>query len=484
MFCSVSSSISYILDAVSLAGNCSSVSSYINMEDFMIIKSFDVSIRPPRAPNILEVFWKPPPNDWFKINCDGAATLSGPSGCGGIARNSDGAFLGAFASYLDGANSLTAELYGAILAIEFAFARNWNNIWLETDSTAVVKAFNSPHKVPWQVRNRWLNCINIVTHWNFLVSHIFREGNSCADALANHGLTLPDYTFFSSISSFLRADFVKNRLGMSFFRIGIPNNNVAESESYSIHHSIWQDFRFLVKAKHYSTALSLHRQLELKGVASDLVNLNILMNCFSQLGLNSFSFSVFANILKKGYHPNAITLATLIKGLCLKGHLHQALYFHDKVVVQGFHLNQVSYGTLINGLCKAGQTRAPLQLLKQVDGKLVQPDVVMYNTIIDSMCKDKLVYDAIDLYSEMLDKGISPDIFTYNALIYGFCIVGDLKDAIGLFNKMILKNINLDVYTFNILVDAFCKERKLQEAKNILAMMIKKVIKPDVVTCG
>ncbi|XP_058776768.1 uncharacterized protein LOC131651114 [Vicia villosa] len=218
MFCSISSSISYILDDVSLAGNCSSVSSYINMEDFMIIKSFDVSIRPPRAPNILEVIWKPPPNDWFKIYCDGAATLSGLSGCGGIARNSDGVFLGAFASCLDGANSLTAELYGAILAIEFAFVRNWNNIWLETDSTAVVKAFNSPHKVPWQVRNRWLNCINIVTNWNFLVSHIFREGNSCADALVNHELTLPDYTFFSSIPSFLRADFVKNRLGMPFFR--------------------------------------------------------------------------------------------------------------------------------------------------------------------------------------------------------------------------------------------------------------------------
>jgi pentatricopeptide repeat protein len=52
------------------------------------------------------------------------------------------------------------------------------------------------------------------------------------------------------------------------------------------------------------------------------------------LGLNSLSFSVFANILKKGYEPDAITFTTLIKGLCLKGEIHKALHFHDKVVAQ------------------------------------------------------------------------------------------------------------------------------------------------------
>ncbi|MCH89162.1 pentatricopeptide repeat-containing protein, partial [Trifolium medium] len=74
----------------------------------------------------------------------------------------------------------------------------------------------------------------------------------------------------------------------------------------------------LVKANHYYIVVSLHRQMELNGIASNLVTLSILINCFSQLGQSSLSFSVFANILKKGYEPNAITLNTLIKGLCLK----------------------------------------------------------------------------------------------------------------------------------------------------------------------
>jgi pentatricopeptide repeat protein len=145
----------------------------------------------------------------------------------------------------------------------------------------------------------------------------------------------------------------------------------------------------LVKLNHYSTVISLHPQMELHGIASDLVTSNILINCFSQLGQPSLSFSVFANILKKGYHPDATTFNTLIKALCLNGQVNEALHFHDKVVAQGFQLDSVSYGTLINGLCKVGQTRPALQLLRQIDGKLVRPNVIMYNTVIDGMCKDK-----------------------------------------------------------------------------------------------
>ncbi|WJX71752.1 hypothetical protein P8452_55709 [Trifolium repens] len=90
----------------------------------------------------------------------------------------------------------------------------------------------------------------------------------------------------------------------------------------------------LAKLNHYSTVVSLHQLMEFNGISSNLVTSNILINCFSQLGQISLSFSVFANILKKGFQPNVITLAILIKGLCLKGQIQKALNFHDKVVAQ------------------------------------------------------------------------------------------------------------------------------------------------------
>ena len=185
----------------------------------------------------------------------------------------------------------------------------------------------------------------------------------------------------------------------------------------------------LVKSNHFHTVVSLSQQLELKGIKQDLINCNILINSFCQLGHIPFAFSVFTKILKTGYDPNAITFTTLIKGLCLTGDIHQALNFHYKVVAEGFDVDHYGYGTIINGLCKVGDTRAALRLLRQV----VEPDVVMFTTVIDSMCKDTFVDDAFDLYSEMVANGISPNVVTYTALIDGFYLVGKLEEAIGLF---------------------------------------------------
>lgn len=96
----------------------------------------------------------------------------------------------------------------------------------------------------------------------------------------------------------------------------------------------------LVKINHFHTVISLSRLIELRGIQTDIVNLNILVNCFCQLGQLNYAFSVLAKILKMGYQPDTVTLTSLIKGLCRSG--------------------QVSYGTLINELCKIGETRAAL----------------------------------------------------------------------------------------------------------------------------
>jgi pentatricopeptide repeat protein len=105
----------------------------------------------------------------------------------------------------------------------------------------------------------------------------------------------------------------------------------------------------LVKIKHYTTVISLCHKLEqFKEITPDLCTFNILINCYCHLsGQITFSFSVLGKILKMGYQPNTITFTTLIKGLCLSGHVKKALHFHDHVLTKGFQLNQVSYGTLI-----------------------------------------------------------------------------------------------------------------------------------------
>lgn len=140
-----------------------------------ILKHFKVTIKPPCAPKILEVIWKPPSWDLIKINCgDASQGNSGLSACGGITRDFDGRFLGTFASFIGVSNSLIAELNGVMVAIEFTHEKGWRNIWLETDFVAIVKAFSPHFKVSWQVRTKWINFVNLTSNMSFIITHIFK----------------------------------------------------------------------------------------------------------------------------------------------------------------------------------------------------------------------------------------------------------------------------------------------------------------------
>jgi ribonuclease HI len=214
-----STAINQVIAAVSLSGNHSSLRAYSKISEFVLLKAFHVNMKYVNAPKIIEVIWTPPIFNWVKCNCDGASIGNpGPSSCGGIFRNSDALFLGAYAFNLGTSSSLNAELVGAMYAIETAVQKGWFNLWLETDSMLVLKAFSSVKVVPWHLRNRWDNCLLLSSRMNFFVTHIYREGNHCADKLANLGLSLQGYTWWSCIPPQLAVDYDRNRLGFPSFR--------------------------------------------------------------------------------------------------------------------------------------------------------------------------------------------------------------------------------------------------------------------------
>jgi hypothetical protein len=136
---------SLIIAHVSLAGNQTVLSTGSSIVDFQILKAFKVNNHPPRAPRIIEVIWHPPIIGWVKCNTDGSSSGNpGPSACGGVFRNFNGDFLGCFAVSIGLANVLKAELWGIIFAIEAAFDRGWNNLWIESDSMVATWALKSP----------------------------------------------------------------------------------------------------------------------------------------------------------------------------------------------------------------------------------------------------------------------------------------------------------------------------------------------------
>ena len=98
----------------------------------------EISFSESAISTISRVIWHPPIANWLKVNTDGAVTKNPPkAACGGIFRSSEGFSRGSFAQ-----NLTTGS------AIEISHNRNWNSIWLETDSMLLLLAFKNHLMLP------------------------------------------------------------------------------------------------------------------------------------------------------------------------------------------------------------------------------------------------------------------------------------------------------------------------------------------------
>jgi len=211
--------ISMICALTSLSGNYTSKASNNSIVDFSILKAFNCKIHHPKAPQIREVIWYPPHTNWLKWNIDGASNGNlKNSACGGILRDHNANFILCFAEPLCICSSYQVELCAFMRAVGISHQHQWHNVWIETDSSLVVQASKSSNQVPWRLRNHWNNVKTIIQSFNCIVSHVFREGNQVADSLANHGLSLNDFSVWNEAPLFISSSFFRDKEGRSNFR--------------------------------------------------------------------------------------------------------------------------------------------------------------------------------------------------------------------------------------------------------------------------
>lgn len=94
--------------------------------------------------------------------------------------------------------------------MEYVVCCNWSNLWLETDSLLLVKAYSKPSVLPWKLRNKCDNCMIKIRKFIFLTTHIYRKRNYYVDKSVNLGFL---------VSNDVVLDFNRNEIKISNFRI-------------------------------------------------------------------------------------------------------------------------------------------------------------------------------------------------------------------------------------------------------------------------
>ncbi|CAN1162576.1 Putative ribonuclease H protein At1g65750 [Linum perenne] len=130
---------------------------------------------------------------WATINTDGSV-LRNPTraAAGGIVRRDDGRSLGAFVANLGSCSVTRAELRGAVLGLEMAWALDCRRVELQLDSRAPVALLSrdgiQDHQHTLEVMAFQELCRR---EWVVSIRHVYREANRAADFLANRGHVFP-----------------------------------------------------------------------------------------------------------------------------------------------------------------------------------------------------------------------------------------------------------------------------------------------------
>lgn len=127
-----------------------------------------------------------PKDGVVKINTDGSFKGStGMAAAGGVLRDANGNWVGAFVMNVGPSNVENAELWGMLKGLDLAWRKGYRRVVIEWDNTTVVDyILGDNHNI--HVQGPLVQLVKQILNrnWHVQVSKIWREGNGVADFLA------------------------------------------------------------------------------------------------------------------------------------------------------------------------------------------------------------------------------------------------------------------------------------------------------------
>ncbi|KAK6138093.1 hypothetical protein DH2020_028157 [Rehmannia glutinosa] len=145
------------------------------------------------------VIWSKPDFGWVKVNTNGASRGNpGPAGCGGVLRDSSGSIIAGFSKFINHSSNVHAELMSILFGLELAMELDLPKIWIESDSLVSIQLLQAKPPFYWQYQDTILLIQDQMKQREVRISHIYREGNSVADFLANLSIDSGCFSVFNS----------------------------------------------------------------------------------------------------------------------------------------------------------------------------------------------------------------------------------------------------------------------------------------------
>ncbi|KAJ4977631.1 hypothetical protein NE237_008411 [Protea cynaroides] len=117
----------------------------------------------------MQLVWRAPIGPCLKLNADGCS-LGNPgfSGAGRVFRDSSGTVRLAYAVFIDITSHFRAEFFVVLLGVRLAINLGVSHLWIESDTSVVVKCFLSL-RIPWFGMQLWNSLAILVSYMDWVL---------------------------------------------------------------------------------------------------------------------------------------------------------------------------------------------------------------------------------------------------------------------------------------------------------------------------
>ncbi|PKU73164.1 Putative ribonuclease H protein [Dendrobium catenatum] len=158
---------------------------------------------------------------YLKLNADGSVGISF-AGFGGIIRDNVGQVIVAYAGPLSPCKVIFAELMGLLKGLYICNNRGFLNIEIEVDALLLIQIIKNVDVFCPQFFYFIRKICMALPTLNYMINHVFRQGNACVDCLAKHGSRLEEDMEFGTdnLPHILKGFVNLDKIGLPYIRSG------------------------------------------------------------------------------------------------------------------------------------------------------------------------------------------------------------------------------------------------------------------------
>ena len=213
-------------------------------------------------------------------------------------------------------------------------------------------------------------------------------------------------------------------------------------------------------------------------VERDVVTWTVMIGGLAQHGFGYEAFSLFLQMQKGGFVPNAITYVSILSAFASAGAVKWVKEVHSHALRAGLE-SDLRVGTaLVNMYAKSGS----IDDARLVFDRMVVRDVVTWTVMIGGLAQHGCGQEALLLFGRMIAEGVRPNGVTFLATLSACSHVGLVDEGRHQFLAMTQDySIKPTMEHYTCMVDLLGRAGHLEDAKLFILNM---PLEPDGATWG